>query len=77
MFFTAVLFRKVGELYTTAIDQVDEYKEKLKRIVSNINNIYCYINCDFKADDVDIERVMTNRAITKVLVIMDECIIVI
>lgn len=67
----------MGELYTTAIDQVDEYKEKLKRIVSNINNFYCYINCDFKADDVDIERVMTNRAITKVLVIMDECIIVI
>lgn len=51
---------------TSAIDQVDEYKEKLKKIVSNINNFYCYIICDFKADDVDIERVMTNRAFTKV-----------
>lgn len=50
----------------SAIDQVDEYKETLKKIVSNINNFYCYIICDFKADDVDIERVMTNRAFTKV-----------
>ena len=49
----------------SAIDQVDEYKEKLKEIVK-INNFYCYIICDFKADDRDIERVMTNRAFTKV-----------
>lgn len=51
---------------TSAIDQIDEYKETLKKIVSNINNFYCYIICDFKADDVDIERVMKNRAFTKV-----------
>lgn len=51
---------------TSAIDQVDEYKEKLKNIVSNINNFYCYIICDFKADDNDIERVMINRSFTKV-----------
>lgn len=49
----------------SAIDQVDEYKEKLKEIVK-INNFYCYIICDFKADDRDVERVMTNRAFTKV-----------
>ena len=49
----------------SAIDQVDEYKEKLKEIVK-INNFYCYIICDFKADDSDVERVMTNRAFTKV-----------
>lgn len=51
---------------TSAIDQVDEYKEALMGMVKNIRNFYCYIICDFDVNDRNIERVMLNRGFTKV-----------
>jgi hypothetical protein len=50
----------------SAIDQVDEYKNKLEKLELNIRNFYCYIICDFNGDDKDLERGMTNRSFIKV-----------
>ncbi|UNM95958.1 ATP-binding protein [Ignatzschineria rhizosphaerae] len=50
----------------SGIDQAVRYKMALMDMVDNIRNFYCYIICDFDANDENLELVMRDRTFTKV-----------
>lgn len=49
-----------------AIDQVSRYKRAIQNSLSNINSFYCYVICDFDANDAELEEDLINKGFIKV-----------